>query len=205
MATLPRMKPREFYDLVIEVAIIRPGPIQGHLMHPYLARREGVEEITYLDSRLVPVLERTLGVPLFQEQMLKMAMVMADFSGDEAEELRRALSYHRSQERMQRVEQKLRHALRANEVSDEVAKKILSAITSFALYGFPESHAISFALIAYASSWLKVHRPAEFYVGLLNNQPMGFYTPATLIKDAQRHGIKIRSSLRHRFRMVMHR
>src|ERR1700726_1696769 len=192
MATLPRMKPREFYDLVIEVAIIRPGPIQGHLMHPYLARREGIEEITYLDSRLIPVLERTLGVPLFQEQMLKMAMVMADFSGDEAEELRRALSYHRSQERRQRVEQKLRNALRANDVNDEVAEKILAAITSFALYGFPESHAISFALISYASSWLKVHRPSEFYVGLLNNQPMGFYTPATLIKDAQRQGIKVR-------------
>ena len=125
--------------------------------------------------------------------MLKMAMVMANFSGDEAEELRRALSYHRSQERMQRVEQKLRNALRANEVSDEVANKILSAITSFALYGFPESHAISFALITYASSWLKVHRPAEFYVGLLNNQPMGFYSPATLIKDAQRQRIKVRS------------
>ena len=193
MATLPRMKPRDFYDLVIEVAIIRPGPIQGHLMHPYLARREGVEEITYLDSRLIPVLERTLGIPLFQEQMLKIAMVMADFSGDEAEELRRALSYHRSQERMQRVEQKLRHALRANEVSDEVASKILAAISSFALYGFPESHAISFALITYASSWLKVHRPVEFYVGLLNNQPMGFYSPATLIKDAQRQRIKMRS------------
>src|ERR1700758_2476462 len=191
MATLPRMKPREFYDLVIEVAIIRPGPIQGHLMHPYLARREGIEEITYLDSRLVPVLERTLGVPLFQEQMLKMAMVMANFSGDEAEELRRALSYHRSQERMQRVEKKLRLALRANDVSDEVAEKILSAISSFALYGFPESHAISFALITYASSWLKVHRPAEFFVALLNNQPMGFYAPATLIKDAQRHRIKV--------------
>ncbi len=174
-------------------------------MHPYLARREGVEEITYLDSRLIPVLERTLGVPLFQEQMLKIAMVMADFSGDEAEELRRALSYHRSQERMQRVEQKLRNALRANEVSDEVASKILAAITSFALYGFPESHAISFALITYASSWLKVHRPAEFYVGLLNNQPMGFYTPATLIKDAQRQRIKMRSSFRPGFRMVMHR
>jgi error-prone DNA polymerase len=193
MATLPRMKPRDFYDLVIEVAIIRPGPIQGHLMHPYLARREGVEEITYLDSRLIPVLERTLGIPLFQEQMLKIAMVMANFSGDEAEELRRALSYHRSQERMQRVEQKLRLALRANDVSDEVASKILAAITSFALYGFPESHAISFALITYASSWLKVHCPAEFYVGLLNNQPMGFYSPATLIKDAQRQGIKMRS------------
>jgi len=192
MATLPRMKPKTFYDLVIEVAIIRPGPIQGHLMNPYLARREGIEEIRYLDPRLVPVLVRTLGIPLFQEQMLKMAMVMANFSGDEAEELRRALSYHRSQERMQRVEKKLRLALRSNDVSDEVAEKIVAAISSFALYGFPESHAISFALITYASSWLKVHRPAEFFVGLLNNQPMGFYSPATLIKDAQRHGIKAR-------------
>jgi error-prone DNA polymerase len=191
MATLPRMKPRRFYDLVIEVAIIRPGPIQGHLMHPYLARREGSEEITYLDERLVPVLERTLGVPLFQEQMLKIAMVMANFTGNEAEELRRALSFHRSQERMQRVAQKLRKALADNQVSEEVSEKILAAISSFALYGFPESHAISFALIAYASSWLKVHRPAEFYVSLLNNQPMGFYAPATLIKDAQRHQIRV--------------
>ncbi|MBV9876588.1 MAG: error-prone DNA polymerase [Verrucomicrobia bacterium] len=191
MATLPRMKPRRFYDLVIEVAIIRPGPIQGHLMHPYLARREGSEEITYLDERLVPVLERTLGVPLFQEQMLKIAMVMANFTGNEAEELRRALSFHRSRERMQRVAQKLRQALTENQVSEAVAEKILAAISSFALYGFPESHAISFALIAYASSWLKVHRPAEFYVSLLNNQPMGFYAPATLIKDAQRHQIRV--------------
>jgi error-prone DNA polymerase len=157
------MKPREFYDLVIEVAIIRPGPIQGHLMHPYLARREGTEPISYLDDRLKPVLERTLGVPLFQEQMLKIAMVMANFSGAEAEELRRALSYHRSQERMQRVEKKLRTALAANQVEPKVAEEIVAAITSFALYGFPESHAISFALIAYASSWLKVHlcRPTQ--------------------------------------------
>jgi error-prone DNA polymerase len=191
MATLPRMKPRCFYDLVIEVAIIRPGPIQGHLMHPYLARREGSEEITYLDERLVPVLERTLGVPLFQEQMLKIAMVMANFTGNEAEELRRALSFHRSQERMQRVAQKLRQALAENQVTEEVSEKILAAISSFALYGFPESHAISFALIAYASSWLKAHRPAEFYVSLLNNQPMGFYAPATLIKDAQRHQLRV--------------
>lgn len=192
MATLPRMQPKTFYDLVIEVAIIRPGPIQGHLMHPYLARREGLEPVTFLDPRLVPVLERTLGVPLFQEQMLKIAMVMANFSGDEAEELRRALSFHRSQERMQRVGEKLRRALYSNGVSEEVTEKLLAAITSFALYGFPESHAISFALITYASSWLKVHRPVEFFVGLLNNQPMGFYAPATLIKDAQRRGLRIR-------------
>ncbi|MBV8587954.1 MAG: DNA polymerase III subunit alpha, partial [Verrucomicrobia bacterium] len=191
MATLPRMKPRTFYDLVIEVAIIRPGPIQGHLMHPYLARREGLEPITYLDDRLVPVLERTLGVPLFQEQMLKIAMVMANFSGNEAEELRRALSFHRSHERMNRVEKKLRLALTQNQAAPEVIEKVISAVTSFAVYGFPESHAISFASIAYASAWLKVHRPAEFYVGLLNNQPMGFYSSATLVKDAHRHGVKV--------------
>ncbi len=191
MATLPRMQPREFYDLVIEVAIIRPGPIQGHLMHPYLARREGSEPITYLDDRLIPVLQRTLGVPLFQEQMLKIAMVLANFSGDEAEELRRALSFHRSQERMQRVEKKLRRALAANGISKEIAQKIIAAITSFALYGFPESHAISFALITYASSWMKVHRGPEFFVSLLNNQPMGFYSSATLIKDAQRRHIRV--------------
>jgi error-prone DNA polymerase len=191
MATLPRMKPREFYDLVIEVAIIRPGPIQGHLMHPYLARREGAEPISYLDDRLKPVLERTLGVPLFQEQMLKIAMVMANFSGAEAEELRRAMSFHRSQERMQRVEKNLRAALAANQINPKVAEEIVTAISSFALYGFPESHAISFALIAYASAWLKVHRPAEFYVGLLNNQPMGFYSSATLIKDAQRRHLRV--------------
>jgi len=153
------------------------------------ARRHGINQ--YLDDRLRPVLERTLGVPLFQEQMLKIAMVMANFSGAEAEELRRALSYHRSQERMQRVEKKLRAALAANQVKPKVAEEIVAAITSFALYGFPESHAISFALIAYASSWLKVHRPAEFYVGLLNNQPMGFYSSATLIKDAQRRHLRV--------------
>ena len=160
-------------------------------MHPYLARREGLEPIRYLDDRLKPVLERTLGVPLFQEQMLKIAMVMANFSGAEAEELRRAMSFHRSQERMQRVEKNLRAALAANQVDPKVAEEIVTAISSFALYGFPESHAISFALIAYASSWLKVHRPAEFYVGLLNNQPMGFYSSATLIKDAQRRHLRV--------------
>ncbi|MBV8815406.1 MAG: error-prone DNA polymerase, partial [Verrucomicrobia bacterium] len=175
MATLPRMRPREFYDLVIEVAIIRPGPIQGHLMHPYLARREGTEEITYLDPRLVPVLERTLGVPLFQEQMLKIAMVMANFTGDEAEELRRALSFHRSQERMQKVEKKLRAAMERKGVSAAVIDEIVQAISSFALYGFPESHAISFAILAYGSAYLKTHYAPEFYTGLLNNQPMGFY------------------------------
>ena len=191
MATLPRMKPKCFYDVVIEVAIIRPGPIQGDMVHPYLNRRAGREEITYFDERLKPVLARTLGVPLFQEQMLKIAMIMADFSGNEAEELRRALSFHRSQERMEKVSVKLRAGMVRNNVAPEVIEKILQSITSFALYGFPESHAISFAILAYGSAYLKVHRAPEFYASLLNNQPMGFYTPATIVKDAQRHGVRM--------------
>jgi error-prone DNA polymerase len=192
MATLPRMKPECFYDVVIEVAIIRPGPIQGDMVHPYLNRRAGREEVTYFDDRLKPVLKRTLGVPLFQEQMLKIAMVMADFSGDEAEELRRALSFHRSEERMNKVCAKLRAAMERKGVAPDKIDKIIQSISSFALYGFPESHAISFAILAYGSAYLKVHRAPEFYASLLNNQPMGFYTPATIVKDAQRHGLKIK-------------
>jgi error-prone DNA polymerase len=192
MATLPRMKPECFYDVVIEVAIIRPGPIQGDMVHPYLARRAGKEPITYYDERLKPVLQRTLGVPLFQEQMLKIAMVMADFSGDEAEELRRALSFHRSEERMNKVSVKLRAAMDRKGVAPDKIEKIIQSISSFALYGFPESHAISFAILAYGSAYLKVHRAPEFYASLLNNQPMGFYTPATIVKDAQRHGVKVK-------------
>ena len=192
MATLPRMKPECFYDVVIEVAIIRPGPIQGDMVHPYLARRAGRELPTYFDPRLEPVLKRTLGVPLFQEQMLKIAMVMADFSGDEAEELRRALSFHRSEERMNKVCAKLRAAMECKGIAPEKIEKIIQSISSFALYGFPESHAISFAILAYGSAYLKVHRAPEFYASLLNNQPMGFYTPATIVKDAQRHGLKIK-------------
>src|SRR5216117_698376 len=192
MATLPRMKPKCFYDVVIQVAIIRPGPIQGDMVHPYLARRAGKEAVTYFDDRLKPVLERTLGVPLFQEQMLKIAMIMANFSGSEAEELRRALSFHRSEERMNKVSVKLRMAMERNNVAPEMIEKILQSITSFALYGFPESHAISFAILAYGSAYLKVHRAPEFYASLLNNQPMGFYTPATIVKDGQRHGLKFK-------------
>jgi error-prone DNA polymerase len=196
MATLPRLKPKVFYDVVIEVAIVRPGPIQGHLMHPYLKRRKQVElgadpkKMPCYHESLRPVLGRTLGVPLFQEQMLQLAMVMADFSGSEAEELRRALSFHRSQERMQRVEKKLRDAMRRKGHSEALIEEISRTVSSFALYGFPESHAISFAHLAYASAYLKAHRAPEFYASLLNNQPMGFYSPATLIKDAQRHGVK---------------
>jgi error-prone DNA polymerase len=193
---LPRMKPACFYDVAIEVAIIRPGPIQGDLTHPYLKRRAGKEPIVYYDSGLEPllspILERTLGVPLFQEQMLAMAMKLADFSGSEAEELRRALSFHRSHERMQKVQTKLRAALEERGYSEQVVEGVLSAITSFALYGFPESHAISFALLAYASAYLKVHYAPEFYASLLNNQPMGFYSSATLVKDGKRHGVTFR-------------
>ncbi len=190
MATLPRLKPCCFYDLAIEVAIVRPGPIVGRLAHPYLERRAGREPVDYIHEKLRPTLERTLGVPLFQEQVLKMAMVLADFSGAEAEELRRALGFNKGEERMRGVEERLRQALRERGYGGEVIEKVCRSIRSFALYGFPESHAISFALIAYASAYLKVHYPAEFYVGLLNNQPMGFYSSATLIRDARRHGLR---------------
>jgi error-prone DNA polymerase len=192
MATLPRMKPEIFYDVVVEVAIIRPGPIQGHLMHPYLARRAKKGPIEYYHEDLIPVLKRTLGVPLFQEQMLQMAMVMADFSGSEAEELRRALSFHRSQERMERIITKLRAAMEQKGHSQKTIDEICQTVSSFALYGFPESHAISFAHLAYASAWLKAHRAPEFFTSLLNNQPMGFYSSATLIMDGRRHGVRFR-------------
>jgi error-prone DNA polymerase len=192
MATLPRLQPRCFYDVVVEVAIIRPGPIQGDMLHPYLARRAGREPVDYFDDRLRPVLARTLGVPLFQEQLLKIAMVMADFTGSEAEELRRALSFHRSPEKMNAVCVKLRAGMERNGVAPGVIERLTKAVQSFAVYGFPESHAISFALIAYASCWLKVHRAPEFYAGLLNNQPMGFYSPATLVLDARHRGVRIR-------------
>ncbi|NBP24671.1 MAG: error-prone DNA polymerase, partial [Proteobacteria bacterium] len=193
MATLPRMKPACFYDLVVEVALIRPGPIQGDLAHPYLRRRGGLESVSYLDPRLEPILQRTLGVPLFQEQMLEIAMVMADFSGDEAENLRKALSFHRSDEKMAQATVKLREAMARKGVAPNVIDSIAKTVGSFALYGFPESHAISFALLAYASAYLKVHRAPEFYAALLNNQPMGFYSPATLVRDAKEHGVAVRA------------
>jgi error-prone DNA polymerase len=189
-ATLPRLKPRCFYDVVIEVAIIRPGPIVGKMVHPYLDRRAGRAPVDYIDKRLKNTLQRTLGVPLFQEQVLRMAMDIADFTGSEAEELRRAMSFKRSPERMNAVMDKLRAAMTQKEVPRHTQERVVASIQSFALYGFPESHAISFALLTYASCWLKTHRPAEFYTGLLNQQPMGFYSPATLLKDAKRHGIR---------------
>ena len=190
MATLPRLKPERFYDLVVEVAIIRPGPIVGQMVHPYLDRRAGREPVTYLHPSLEPILKRTLGVPLFQEQLLRMAMAVAGFTGGQAEELRRAMGFKRSRQRMQQIETHLRAGMAERGITGELADRIVTSITSFALYGFPESHAASFALLAYASAYLKVHYPAAFYTALLNNQPMGFYNPATLVKDAQRRGVR---------------
>jgi error-prone DNA polymerase len=191
MATLPVMKPETFYDVAIEVAIIRPGPIVGDLMHPYLNRRNGREPVDFIHPLLEPVLGRTLGVPLFQEQILRTVMILADFDGAEADELRRAMGSRRSTERMERMTRLLRERMTRRGVAAEAQEKIIKGIGSFALYGFPESHAISFALIAYASCWLKVHRAAEFYAGLINHQPMGFYSVNTLIQDAKRHAIRI--------------
>jgi error-prone DNA polymerase len=190
MATLPRLRPERFYDLVVQVAIIRPGPIVGQMVHPYLNRRAGREPVVYAHPLLEPILRRTLGVPLFQEQLLRMAMVTAGFSGGQAEELRRAFGFKRSERRMKQVEVQLRDGMARQGISGEVAEQIISSITAFALYGFPESHAASFALLAYASAYLKLHFPAAFYTAMLNNQPMGFYHPATLVKDAQRRGVR---------------
>jgi error-prone DNA polymerase len=191
MSCLPRLRPQKFYDIVVQVAIIRPGPIVGNMVHPYLKRRQGREPVSYPHPLLEPVLKRTLGVPLFQEQLLKMAMICADFSGGEAEELRRAFGFKRSEARMKEIEIKLRRGMQRNGLSSKAQDEIVQAITSFALYGFPESHAASFALIAYASAYLKCNYLAAFTAAILNNQPMGFYQPFTLIKDAQRHGLKV--------------
>ena len=191
MSCLPRLRPERFYDIVVQVAIIRPGPIVGQMVNPFLQRRQGRELVTYAHPSLESVLARTLGVPLFQEQLLRMAMVVAGFSGGEAEELRRAMGFKRSETRMKEIEAKLRAGMERNGISQEAQEQIVFSITSFALYGFPESHAASFALIAYASAYLKCHYLAAFTAALLNNQPMGFYRPATIVKDAQRHGLKI--------------
>jgi error-prone DNA polymerase len=191
MATLPRIRPETFYDLVVQVAIIRPGPIVGDMVHPYIRRRRGREPVTYPHPSLEPILARTLGVPLFQEQLLRMAMVAAGFTGSEAEELRRAFGFKRSEARMRDVETKLRAGMARQGIGGDAAEQIVHAITAFALYGFPESHASSFALLAYASAYLKVRHPAEFYAALLNNQPMGFYHAATIVKDAQRHRLRV--------------
>ncbi len=191
MSCLPRLRPVRFYDIVVQVAIIRPGPIVGQMVNPFLERRQGRQEVTYPHPSLQPILERTLGVPLFQEQLLRIAMVAANFTGGEAEDLRRAMGFKRSQARMREIEAKLRSGMTANGISPKAQEEIILSITSFALYGFPESHAASFALIAYASAYLKCHYLAAFTAALLNNQPMGFYSPATIVKDAQRHRLRL--------------
>jgi error-prone DNA polymerase len=190
-ASLPRMKPKNFYDLVVQVAIVRPGPIEGKMAHPYLSRRQGKEKAEPLHSCLNEILERTLGVPLFQEQLLRMAMAAANFTGGEAEELRRAFGFKRSEKRMREIEVKLRAGMNKKGIAGDAQNKIVKAITSFASFGFPESHAASFALLAYASAYLRTYYLAAFTCALLNNQPMGFYHASTLVKDAQRHGLRV--------------
>ena len=192
MATLPRMRPERFYDIVVEVAIIRPGPIVGQMVNPYLERRAKRQPPTVPHPSLWPVLERTLGVPLFQEQLMRIAMVAANFTGGEADELRRAMGSKRSIDRMKHIEERLRAGMAANGIAKAAQDEIVQGITSFALYGFPESHAASFALLVYASAYLKVHHPQAFYAAMLNCWPMGFYSPATLVKDAQRRGVRVR-------------
>jgi error-prone DNA polymerase len=192
MSCLPRLRPTCFYDIVVQVAIIRPGPIVGQMVNPYLKRRQGREAPDCLHPCLEQVLARTLGVPLFQEQLLRIAMIAAGFTGGEAEELRRAFGFKRSEKRMKEVEHKLRRGMEKNGITGETQETIIRAITSFALYGFPESHAASFALIAYASAYLKCHYLAAFTAAMLNNQPMGFYQPPSLVTDAQRHGLRVR-------------
>jgi error-prone DNA polymerase len=192
MSALPRNHPVGFYDLVVQVAIIRPGPIVGKMMNPYMKRRQGKEAVTYAHPLLEPVLKRTLGVPLFQEQLIRMSMIVANFTGGESEELRRAMGMRRSQARMRELEIKLRQGMTANGIRPDAQEQIIQSIASFALYGFPESHAASFALIAYASAYLKCHYLAAFTAAMLNNQPMGFYSPSTLVKDAQLHGLRVK-------------
>ncbi|MFI5257248.1 MAG: OB-fold nucleic acid binding domain-containing protein, partial [Gemmatimonadales bacterium] len=192
MNTLPRLKPRKFYDLVVEVALIRPGPIQGEMVHPYLRRRNGQEEVTYPHPSLQPILQRTLGVPLFQEQGMQVAIVAAGFTPGESDQLRRAMGHKRSRERMAAICQKMLDGMAANGIAPDVAQRIFNQINGFADYGFPESHAASFALLVYASAYLKHYFAPEFTAAILNAQPMGFYAPGTLVEDARRHDVEVR-------------
>ncbi|MBV6522248.1 MAG: Error-prone DNA polymerase [Gemmatimonadaceae bacterium] len=192
MNTLPRLKPRSFYDLVVEVALIRPGPIQGEMVHPYLRRRAGEEAVTYPHPSVEPILRRTLGVPLFQEQGMQVAIVAAGFTPGEADTLRRAMGHKRSHERMAAICEKLIAGMRRNGIPEDIARRIYNQINAFADYGFPESHSASFALIVYASAYLRHYYAAEFTAAILNAQPMGFYSVGTLIEDARRHGVTVR-------------
>ncbi len=193
MATLPRLRPETFYDLVVEVALIRPGPIQGGSVHPYIRRRKGLEKPTYLHPLLENALHKTLGVPLFQEQLMQMAIDAAGFTPGEADQLRQAMASKRSHERMGRLRHRLYEGMAANGITGEVADLIWDKLAAFASYGFPESHSVSFAYLVYASSWLKRYYPAAFCAALLNAQPMGFYSPHSLTQDARRHGVEVRT------------
>jgi error-prone DNA polymerase len=192
MGTLPRMRPRHFYDIAIEVAIIRPGPIQAHAVNPYLRRRRGEEEVTYLHPLLKPILERTLGVPLFQEQLMEMAVAIAGFSPADADELRQAMAAKRSAARMEKMRLRLYEGMAARGVTGAVADQVFDALAAFANFGFPESHSVSFAHLVYSSAWMKLRYPAAFTAGLLNSQPMGFWSPQSLVADARRHGVEVR-------------
>jgi error-prone DNA polymerase len=191
MAMLPRLRPRSFYDLVVEVALVRPGPIQGEMVHPYLKRRQGKEKIEKISPAVDAVLARTCGVPIFQEQVMQLAIVAAGFTPGEADQLRRAMAAWRRKGDLARYQDKLRQGMAANGLPAEFAERIIQQIQGFGEYGFPESHAASFALLVYASAWLKRHHPAAFLCGLLNSQPMGFYSPSILVQDARRHGVVV--------------
>jgi error-prone DNA polymerase len=191
MSMLPRLQPRQFYDLVIEVAIIRPGPIQGGMIHPYLRRRQGIDPVSYPSPAMEAVLSRTLGIPIFQEQVMQIAMVAAGFSAGEADQLRRAMAAWKRKGNLEQFEEKLMSGMAERGYDTEFATSIVNQIRGFAEYGFPESHAASFALLAYASSWLKCHEPAAFLTALLNSQPMGFYSSSALVQDARRHGVVV--------------
>src|SRR6185295_13195207 len=192
MATLPRLRPRCFYDLVVEVALIRPGPIQGGSVHPYLRRRNGEEEVTYIHPLTEPCLRKTLGVPLFQEQLMQLAVDCAGFSAAEADQLRRAMGSKRSTERMLRLRDRFYEGMRNRHgITGEVADRIYDKLEAFANFGFPESHSLSFASLVFYSSWFKLHHPAAFCAALLRAQPMGFYSPQSLVADARRHGVTV--------------
>jgi len=192
MAMLPRLRPQNFYDLVIEISIVRPGPITGGMVHPYLRRRQGKETVEYPHPTLIPVLEKTLGVTLFQEQVMRLAVVAADYTPGEADQLRRDMAAWHRTGRMERHRERLITRMQAKGIAPEFAERVFEQIRGFGEYGFPESHAASFALIAYATAWLKCHYPAEFACALLNAQPMGFYAPATIVEDAKRHHVVVR-------------
>jgi error-prone DNA polymerase len=190
---LPRLKPRKFYDLVVEVALIRPGPIQGGSVHPYIRRRNGLEPVTYLHPLLENSLAKTLGVPLFQEQLMQMAIDVAGFSPAESDELRQAMGAKRSAARMERLRERLYAGMAERGITGDVADELYVKMRAFANYGFPESHSVSFAYLVYASSWIKHHEPAAFCAALINAQPMGFWSPHTLVQDARRHGVVVRT------------